>query len=233
MWPWVTENPKQQWLEQNVFNSPSFESRVTWSWDGSSRAPSRSLPPGLHPGGMLETSTPSILSVHHASANDNVQSGCPCLIISFQPVEREEMRSPSFQDTSWKLPSIDWNVATWPQWLQGRMGNVIPILDGHTFWVFYWGRRGNRYWSNYAAAAYSCHIPVPVTSNWESEKTSLFCLYSASILSPPPSSPDSRGRFIWPLTHTFQRRQQPHEVCRLLPTCHLSGDCCYAYLTRT
>lgn len=88
---------------------------------------------------VLETSTPSILSVHHASANDNVQSGCPCashhLLIPTSRKRREgrdESTSPSFQDTSGKLPSIDWNVVTWPHWLQGRMGNVIPIPATHS-----------------------------------------------------------------------------------------------------
>ena len=115
-------------------------------------------------------------SGHHASANDNVQSSCPCASHHLIPTSRkrregrDESTAPAFQDTSWRLPSIDWNVVTCPHWLQGRMGNVLPILDGYTFWVFYWGKRGNRYWSNYAAAAYSCHIPVPVTSCWESER---------------------------------------------------------------
>lgn len=127
MWPWVTENPKQQWLEQNVFNFFSFgvQSNMVLGW--------------VQQGSLvLETSTPSILSVHHASANDNVQKCCPVPVIisSFQPVEREERERWVYIPI---LPGHFWEVAF--HWLEcshmatlaaRRMGNVIPIPATHS-----------------------------------------------------------------------------------------------------
>lgn len=138
---------------------------------------------------VVETSTPSILSVHHASANDNVQSGCPCAshqLLFNQQKEREGRETDLHPHPSRTLPEVafHWLECSHMATLATREDEMSFPFRPH-FWVFYWGRKGNRYWSNYAAAAQcSCHIPVPVTSRWEVKGPVFFCLYSSSILSP-------------------------------------------------
>lgn len=143
------------------------------------------------------------------SSNDNIQDGCSCashhiLIPASRREEggRDESTSPCFKDTSWKLPSIGQNAVTWP-YLAAREGGKC---HSHSRWPKIQGSSIEEGELTDIETISSCcsHSSTSVLMLGKM-KGQVFRVFISPAFFLLFLLPD--GRFVWPLTHTFQERQ--------------------------
>ena len=156
----------------------------------------------------------------------------PAITFSFQPVEEKRgkrwvyisMLQGHFLEVAFHWPGCS-HMAI-PGCKEGwEMSFPLSMAKNSGF--FYWGRRGDRYWEISSCCSHSS-TSVLMLGKMKGLVFPVFISPAFFLLFLLPD-----GRFVWPLTHTFQERQWLPKVCSLLPTCHLWGDCCYTYFTST